>query len=168
MKLRRRFYISWVGLRGAVPIVFATYPLLAGIDKANMIFHIVFFISVTSILIQGTTLSIVAKWLKVSIPSEDKKVTPAERILEEHPKAEMREIGIEKGNHIVGKKIVDIEFPNTAIIAMIKRDNKYITPNGSTVIEPYDVLVVLSETKKGIKKVYKLLNINEFSAAYTN
>src|SRR5690606_16023753 len=63
MKLRRRFYISWVGLRGAVPIVFATYPLLAGIDKASMIFNIVFFISLTSILIQGTTLSIVAKWL---------------------------------------------------------------------------------------------------------
>lgn len=61
MKLRRRFYISWVGLRGAVPIVFATYPLLAGIEKANMIFNIVFFISVTSVLIQGTTLSIVAK-----------------------------------------------------------------------------------------------------------
>ncbi|TCL62631.1 sodium/hydrogen exchanger family protein [Mariniflexile fucanivorans] len=56
MKLRKRFYISWVGLRGAVPIVFATYPLLAGIDKAHMIFNIVFFISVTSILIQGTTL----------------------------------------------------------------------------------------------------------------
>ena len=54
MKLRRRFYISWVGLRGAVPIVFATYPLLAGIERANIIFNIVFFISVTSILIQGT------------------------------------------------------------------------------------------------------------------
>jgi len=61
MRLRRRFYISWVGLRGAVPIVFATYPLLAGIDKANMIFNIVFFISVTSVLIQGITLSIVAQ-----------------------------------------------------------------------------------------------------------
>jgi cell volume regulation protein A len=73
MKLRRRFYISWVGLRGAVPIVFATYPLLAGIDKANMIFNIVFFISVTSVLIQGTTLSIVAKWLNVALPEKAKK-----------------------------------------------------------------------------------------------
>ncbi len=55
MDLNRRFYISWVGLRGAVPIVFATYPLLAGIEKASIIFNIVFFISVTSVLIQGTT-----------------------------------------------------------------------------------------------------------------
>ena len=68
MKLKRRLYISWVGLRGAVPIVFATYPLLAGIEKANMIFNIVFFISVTSVLIQGTTLTLVAKWLKVAFP----------------------------------------------------------------------------------------------------
>src|SRR5690606_16093940 len=67
MKLRRRLYVSWVGLRGAVPIVFATYPLLAGIEKANMIFNIVFFISLTSVLIQGTTLSVVAKWLHVAL-----------------------------------------------------------------------------------------------------
>lgn len=164
MKLRRRFYISWVGLRGAVPIVFATYPLLAGIDKANMIFNIVFFISLTSILIQGTTLSVVAKWLKVSIPSEEKKLTPSEKFLEEHPKTEMREIGIDNGNIVVGMKIVDIEFPSTAIIAMIKRDDKYITPNGSTIIHADDVLIVLSETKKGIKKVFKTLKIKEFSA----
>lgn len=164
MKLRRRFYISWVGLRGAVPIVFATYPLLAGIDKANMMFNIVFFISVTSILIQGTTLSVVAKWLKVSIPSEDKKLSPSEKFLEEHPKTEMREIGIASGNIMVGKKIVEIEFPKTAIIAMIKRDDKYITPNGSTVINTDDVLIVLSENEKGIKKVFKTLKIKEYSA----
>jgi len=77
----------------------------------------------------------------------------------------MREIGIANGNKVVGKKIVDIEFPKTAIIAMIKRDEKYITPNGSTVINADDVLIVLSETKKGIKKVFKALNIQEFSAA---
>ena len=65
MRMRRRIFISWVGLRGAVPIVFATYPLLAGIEKANMIFNIVFFISVTSVLIQGTTISKFAKWMHV-------------------------------------------------------------------------------------------------------
>lgn len=165
MKLRRRFYISWVGLRGAVPIVFATYPLLAGIDKAGMMFNIVFFISLTSILIQGTTLSVVAKWLNVSIPSADKILTPSEKFLEEHPKTEMREIGIPQSNKVVGKKIVDIEFPKSAIIAMIKRDNKYITPNGSTVIKADDVLIVLSESKNGIKEVFKALNIRRFSAA---
>lgn len=165
MKFRRRLYISWVGLRGAVPIVFATYPLLAGINKAGMMFNIVFFISLTSILIQGTTLSIVAKWLNVSIPSAEKILSPSEKFMEEHPKTEMREIGIASGSKVVGKQIVDIEFPRSAIIAMIRRDEKYITPNGSTVINADDVLIVLSENEKGIKKVYKALNIREFSAA---
>lgn len=73
MELRRRVYISWVGLRGAVPIVFATYPLIAGIEKAGMIFNIVFFISVTSVLIQGTTPGIVAKWLGVALPEKEQK-----------------------------------------------------------------------------------------------
>jgi cell volume regulation protein A len=58
--------MSWVGLRGAVPIVFATYPLLAGIEKAPMIFNLVFFISLTSVLLQGTTIRLVAKWLGVN------------------------------------------------------------------------------------------------------
>lgn len=71
MELRRRVYISWVGLRGAVPIVFATYPLIAGIEKAGMIFNVVFFISVTSVLIQGTTLGIVAKWLGVALSEKE-------------------------------------------------------------------------------------------------
>ena len=89
MKLRRRFYISWVGLRGAVPIVFATYPLLAGIDKANMIFNIVFFISVTSVLIQGTTLSIVAKWLNVALPEKAKKITELDQLVLDLPKSSL-------------------------------------------------------------------------------
>lgn len=163
MKLRRRFYISWVGLRGAVPIVFATYPLLAGIEKANMIFNIVFFIALTSILFQGTTLSIVAKWLNVSIPSKDKILTPSEKFMEEYPKTELREIGIGNTNKVVGKMLVDIEFPKTAIIAMIKRGNKYITPNGNTVIEGDDVLIVLSESKKGMKEVFKALDTKEYA-----
>lgn len=163
MKLRRRFYISWVGLRGAVPIVFATYPLLAGIEKANMIFNIVFFISVTSILIQGTTLSVVAKWLNVGLPEESKPLSPTEEFLSEHPKTEMREIGIGNTNKAVGKMIVDLEFPEKAIIAMIKRDDKYITPNGSTIIKGGDVLIVLSDSKEGIKKVYKSLNVKEYA-----
>ncbi|MCK0131476.1 potassium/proton antiporter [Flavobacteriaceae bacterium F08102] len=145
MKLRRRFYISWVGLRGAVPIVFSTYPLLAGIDKANMIFNIVFFISVTSVLIQGTTLSTVAKWLKVAVPEEAKKLSPSDLIMAENPKAEMREMRITSNCFAVDKKIVELGFPKNAIIAMIKRDDSYIIPNGSTKIEAEDTLIVLAD-----------------------
>tara|TARA_R110002073_G_scaffold279026_1_gene443010 strand:+ start:274328 stop:275788 length:1461 start_codon:yes stop_codon:yes gene_type:complete len=158
MKLRRRFYISWVGLRGAVPIVFATYPLLAGIDKANMIFNIVFFISVTSVLIQGTTLSIVAKWLKVGLPEKIKRTSETQQLISEIPKTAIKEFEITPNCYAVNKRIVELHFPKNAIIAMIKRNNNYITPNGSTVIEKGDTMVVLSESEDGLKKVTDCLN----------
>lgn len=153
MKLRRRFYISWVGLRGAVPIVFATYPLLAGIDKANPIFNIVFFISVTSILIQGTTLSIVAKWLNVVLPNKKKIITDLDKFISDSPKTTMKEFKISPSCYAANKKIVELKFPKNAIIAMIKRGDKYLTPNGSTIIEANDTLVVLSESQEGIDSV---------------
>jgi len=157
MKLRRRLYISWVGLRGAVPIVFATYPLLAGINKANMIFNIVFFISVTSILIQGTTLSIVAKWLNVGLPKKAKKLTATDLLLAENPKAEMKELLITSDCFAVDKKIVELGFPKNAIIAMIKRGDSYIIPNGLTKIESKDTLIVLADRLEIFDEVYKTL-----------
>ncbi|MET6989884.1 potassium/proton antiporter [Sediminicola arcticus] len=157
MKLKRRFYISWVGLRGAVPIVFATYPLLAGIDKASMIFNIVFFISVTSILIQGTTLSIIAKWLNVGLPEKQKKLTTTDLLLAEYPKAKMKELLITSDCFAVNKKIVELGFPKNAIIAMIKRDDTYIIPNGLTKIEAQDTLIVLADRPKIFDDVYKTL-----------
>ncbi|PXX30011.1 potassium/proton antiporter [Arenibacter sp. ARW7G5Y1] len=163
MRMKRRFYISWVGLRGAVPIVFATYPLLAGIDKANMIFNIVFFISVTSILIQGTTLSIVAKWLGVAIPEKAKRLTTTDLLFSENPKTIMREIAVGSDCYATNKKIVDLGFPKNAIIAMIQRGDKYITPNGSTKIESEDTLIVLADQQKIIDEVYKTLKISKES-----
>src|SRR5690606_41461482 len=94
MKSRRKWYISWLGLRGAVPIVFATYPLLAGIEKAEMIFNIVFFITLTSILIQGTTLSVFANWLHVSLPEKVKLKGPLEIFFDENPKSQIGEINL--------------------------------------------------------------------------
>ncbi|PIB36191.1 K+/H+ antiporter [Reichenbachiella sp. 5M10] len=161
MKMRRRFYVSWVGLRGAVPIVFATYPMLAGIDKADMIFNIVFFISLTSVIIQGTSLSLVAKWLKVALPEAVKRKTPVDLLLSEDAKTAMAEIEIPRNSFPVGMKIVDIKFPKSTIIAMISRDSKFITPSGATVIEAKDILMILSDSQEGIAAVYDLLQIKK-------
>ena len=158
MKLRRRFYISWVGLRGAVPIVFATYPLLAGIEKANMIFNIVFFISVTSVLIQGTTLSLVAKWLNVALPEKVKKISEIDKLILELPKSSMQEFEILPGFHAVNKRIVDLNFPKSAFIVMIMRNGEYIRPGGSTELEAKDVLMVLADSQEDFNKVNACLN----------
>lgn len=157
MKLKRRLYISWVGLRGAVPIVFATYPLLAGVEKAHMIFNIVFFISVTSVLIQGTTLSVVAKWLNVALPEKVKPISEIEKFILELPKSSLQEIEILPNYHAVNKRIIDLNFPKSAFIVMIKRNNKYIRPGGSTELFSNDTLMVLADNQLEFEKVISCL-----------
>lgn len=161
MKTAERVYISWAGLRGAVPIVFATYPLLAGIYKAELIFNIVFFVSVSSVLVQGTTLAYFARWVGVALPEKERPLSPTEAFLEEYPRTAMEEILIEPGNVVAGKMIVDIAFPKTAIIAMIKRGEQYITPNGATEIEENDIMIVLSTSAEGLGEVKKCLCLHQ-------
>ena len=126
---RSKLFISWVGLRGAVPIVFATYPLIAGAEKADMIFNIVFFISLTSVLIQGTTLPYVAKLLHLTLPE---KVKP--RIdyfeLSDREKSLFTEIVIPEDCKIISKPLVDLDIPKSTLIVLIKRIGKYFVPDG--------------------------------------
>ncbi len=153
MRMRRRFYISWVGLRGAVPIVFATYPLLAGMEKASMLFNIVFFISVSSVLLQGTTLSVVAKWFRVALPQKVKRLTELDKLVLDLPKSSLHEIELMPDFYSIGKRIIDLNFPKTAFIVMINRDGKYLRPGGSTKLEPYDKLMVLTDKPEDIDTV---------------
>ena len=161
MRFRRRIYISWIGLRGAVPIVFATYPLIAGIEKANMIFNIVFFVSVTSVLIQGTSLSVIAKWLHVALPERVKPRSSVELFLSDRAKTVMAEIEIPAECYAIGKEIIELHFPKTSSIAVINRDGKFITPNGSTVIEANDILIVIADDQPSIDQVYKSLKLGK-------
>ncbi len=161
MPNRNRLFISWVGLRGAVPIVFATFPLLAGIEKAEMIFNIVFFVSVTSVLIQGTTLTGVARWLKVDLPEDARPRTPIEVLLTEGVKNEMVELELTHSSKGTGKKIVELGFPKTASIAMIVRSGQYITPTGSTLLADKDKLLIFAEDKESLKQVFQCLEVEE-------
>ncbi len=157
MDLNKKFYISWVGLRGAVPIVFATYPLLAGIEKADVIFNIVFFVSITSIMIQGTSLTIVAKWLGVALPENEKPLSEMDKFILDVPKTLIKEIKISPDSLSVSRKIVDLGFPKNALIAMIKRDDNYLTPSGATKIEANDDLVIISDSQEGLDKAVESL-----------
>lgn len=161
LKLKTMSFISWVGLRGAVPIVFATFPLLAGIEKSQMIFNLVFFISLTSVLMQGTTLNFVAKWLHVTVPEKAKQRTPPDVELSDTMKSELKEIEIDDKSPAVGKRILEIGFPRAALIALIKRKDRFITPNGSTIIEPNDILVIIAENAESLKLVHKCLDYQE-------
>lgn len=150
MRQRSRWFISWVGLRGAVPIVFATYPLIAGVEKAYMIFNIVFFISLTSVLIQGTSLSLVARLLRLTLPMKSKMQTPIDKLLYDSIKSSLTEVVVNRSSPAVDKKIVELGLPPTVHIAIVFRDGRYVIPHGSTVINEGDKLFVLTENQAAL------------------
>lgn len=159
LQTRVKLFVSWVGLRGAVPIVFATYPLIAGVEKANMIFNIVFFISLTSVIIQGTTLPKVAKWLNLILPENRKPKNKSDIELAESLKSALVEVIVPDNSHAIGKMLVELKLPKNTSISIIQRDNRYITPTGSTAIEGNDKLFILSEDKESLDKVFELLSV---------
>lgn len=159
MKTRHKLFLSWVGLRGAVPIVFATYPLIAGIEKAPVIFHVVFFISVTSVLIQGTTIGLVAKWLHLLLPEKLKKKNAVDNEIADIIKSGLTRITLPMQCPTQGCQIVELNFPKTAFISMIVRNGKYIIPGGHTLLEGGDTLYVLSENEEALSDVYASLKI---------
>lgn len=161
VNIRSKLFLSWVGLRGAVPIVFATYPMIAGLPKAEMIFNLVFFISVTSVLVQGTTLSFVAKLLHVAVPEKVRRRMGVDMDILEIEKSEMREIVIDLSSGVVGRKIVTLKLPKSAHIMTIRRDDKYIVPVGSSRLYGGDKLLVLAEDKKTMDEIYVALEVNE-------
>jgi potassium/hydrogen antiporter len=157
VNLRNKLFISWVGLRGGVPIVFATYPLLAGIPRASMIFNLVFFISVSSVLLQGKTLGLVAKWLRVAVPAKARKRVGLEFELTDQVRSDMYEIPLQEGSPVSGKRIVDLAIPPEIKILAIRRKDLYIEPNGLTRLTDGDVLFVLAQYKESLEVFKKIL-----------
>jgi cell volume regulation protein A len=157
--IRSKLFLSWVGLRGSVPIVFATYPLLAGVKKAELIFDLVFFISVTSVLLQGTTLSYVAKLLHVDLPPKAKRRIGFDFEAGDNIKSEMKEVTIDQTAFAVGRRIVDLHVPATVNILAIKRGPYFIAPNGETRLLENDLLQVLAEDSKSLDEFYDALGI---------
>ncbi len=161
IKLREKLFISWVGLRGAVPIVFATYPLIANVEKSQTIFNLVFFISTISVLLQGTTLPIVAKWLRVIVPQNVKRKFALDLELTDSPDSEMIEILLPDTSPAIGNSLVNLHFPKKAFIVMIQRNGKYIRPGGSTIVEKGDKLLVLASNTEVIGDVFRNLGYKE-------
>lgn len=159
MNMREKLFISWVGLRGAVPIVFATYPLIKGITRAGEIFDLVFFISASSVLLQGYTLPLAARWLKVAVPKKVKKITPLDMELYDTAKSEFVEVILSGTSKAVGKPVVKLKMPKPALIVLLVREGKYIQPNGSTVLEEGDKLLLLANNKEVLNEVYQALGV---------
>ena len=139
-----KIMLSWVGLRGAVPIVLATFPLLAQTAEAHTIFYIVFFVVLASVLIQGTSIPFVSKLLKVDAPLDARRHYPIEFEQTEGIDASLSDMIVPYNSMVVGQTIAKIGIPLKALVVLISRGDKFIVPNGSIIIEAGDVFLVLA------------------------
>jgi cell volume regulation protein A len=156
LKWRELLMISWVGLRGAVPIILATFPLLAGVPQAEMIFNLVFFIVITSVLLQGTTLPLVARLLRVDAPMDIERPVEVVDAEELRARNKMVEIRIPGDSPAAGKRIVELGLPKEALVLLIDRGDEVVTPRGSTHIEAGDTMLVLAD-KQSRDRVREIL-----------
>ncbi|MUK88631.1 potassium/proton antiporter [Ornithinibacillus sp. L9] len=152
---KERLFISWAGLKGAVPIVLATYPVLAGVENSDLIFNAVFFVVLFSALVQGSTLSWLATKLGLTINEEDAATPSLELIHLGTTESEIMRLTLTKKNAAVGVPLSDLELPEHTLIIGITRRKKLLTPTGNSIIKHGDTVFVLSdkEHREEAKKV---------------
>lgn len=162
MGVKDKAYISWVGLRGAVPIIFAIIPLAENVPGARFIFNIVFFCTLVSLLVQGTSLAVVAKWLGL-VEKPDKELEPqfADGSIDDEVKEVSAEIELTKDSMAEGNRLIDLPLPDKTLVAMVKREGKYFIPTGSTVLQDKDKLLIITDDNQVLKKTYSNLRIEE-------
>ena len=143
---RSRLFISWVGLRGAVPIIFATYPVVEGVPGAHVIFNIVFFITIISLVVQGTTISAMARLLGLSAPME-KTGNDFGVELPEELGSDLRDITVTPEVLQQGDTLQKLNLPTGTLVMMVKRGDKYLVPNGTLKLHANDKLLIISQKK---------------------
>lgn len=149
MSMASKNFISWVGLRGAVPIIFATYPVVANIPEARQIFNIVFFITILSLLLQGTTLSWMARRLHLDAPLE-KTGNDFGVEMPEETNTDLHDIVLTENMLAKGNRLMDLNIPKGRLVILIKRKEEFIIPNGTMPLLPGDKLLIISENKEAV------------------
>ena len=146
MKLgwKHKVFMSWAGLRGAVPIVLATYPAAAGLKGGDDIFNLVFFAVLLSILVQGSTLGLLARVLKLALPARPKPLVSLELITMAHSDYDLVAVEIPESEHASFPRIRDLNLPEGAVIILITRGREIVLPKGNTRLQAWDEVSVLA------------------------
>ncbi|MDX9715369.1 MAG: potassium/proton antiporter [Dissulfurispiraceae bacterium] len=160
ISLKEKTMISWVGLRGAVPIVLATFPLVAKIPHAEIIFNIVFFIVLTSALLQGSTIPFVARLLRVDAPLRQKTAYPIECDYTGTFNCDIKDILVPDNSAAVNKRLLELNLPQGSLIALIKRKEDFFVPAGGTELKAGDKLLVLADNEN-FAKTHSIINLKQ-------
>lgn len=156
--MRARLYVSWVGLRGAVPIIFATYPLVEGIEHAELIFNVVFIVTIISLLVQGTTVSGMANLLGMAYEERESSFGDA---LQDRMKSAFSEVEVNEQMLSAGNTLSSISLPDNTLVVMVCRDGDYFVPQGRTQLQVGDKLLILSDRNEELHMQYKEFGLDD-------
>ncbi|MDD4533281.1 MAG: potassium/proton antiporter [Prevotella sp.] len=138
-----KIFVSWVGLRGAVPIIFATYPLIAGVKDADIIFNIVFFITLVSLIVQGGSITWVARKLHLDMPLEKTSNEFGVEIPDELG-PQLHELTLSEDMMTNGNLLSQMDIPKGTLVMMVKRGKTILVPNGQLPLEEGDILLCIT------------------------
>lgn len=144
LTVREKLFVSWVGLRGAVPIILAMFPLLAHAPRAVELFNVVFFVVIASVALQGSTIAPVARWLGVEVESEEDWSAAAAHI-GGRGDSSIVTVEVSPKSRACGHRVVDLDgWPRDALILVLYRGKDFFVPNGGTALNAHDRLIVLT------------------------
>lgn len=145
--VKNKLFISWAGLRGAVPIILATYPIAAGMDVGQDVFNLVFFVVILSVTFQGSTLGLVARKLNLSTPSRPKPLYNLELVTMAESDMDLIVVDIPGAEGEPGPLISDLRLPQGSVITLITRGKDVVVPKGSTRLQAWDQVTVLAHVQ---------------------
>lgn len=160
MPFKDKTYVSWVGLRGAVPIIFAIFPLVENVPHARLIFNIVFFCTLVSLIVQGTSLPLIARWLNLADkPRQMKKLRDFDVDFSNDIKSVTTEIEITAKILSNGNQLMNLSLPDNTVVLMVKREEKYFVPTGKTTLKEKDKILIITDNQEALLETYKNLGV---------
>ena len=155
---KARLYVSWVGLRGAVPILFAIYPLMAHVENAGLLFNVVFLGTIISLLVQGTTVSGMANLLGLAYEERESAFSVD---MHQDMKSALTEVEVNETMLESAHTLKDITLPENTLVMMVCRDGEYFVPQGKTELKLGDKLLVISDRSEELATTYKDMGIDD-------
>ena len=155
-------FVAWVGLRGAVPIIFATYPWISGVQQAETMFNIVFFITILSLLLQGTSVPLMAEWLGLADRNSKTSKPQLKEFdidLSDEINSAVAEIVITEEMLKNGNRLSDLSLPDKVLVTMIKRSGEYLVPRGNTSLETGDIVLLIADNEELLQEAYRQLGL---------